>query len=79
MEHLNSDTKMQQGMDDICCSKGSLKIFHQNVHSVRNKKVNIKILLYKNLSTVDVLGVTEHWLLEDEISCYNLPNFFKEK
>jgi hypothetical protein len=27
------------------------------------------------LSTVDVLGFAEHWLLEDEISCYNWPNF----
>ena len=77
MEHLNSDTKMQQGTDDICSSKGSLQIFHQNVHSVRNKKVNLKILLYNNFSTVDVLGVIEHWLLENEISCYNLPYFLK--
>ena len=26
------------------------------------------------MSTIDVLGFTEHWLFEDEISCYNLPN-----
>jgi hypothetical protein len=78
VERLNSDTKMQQSTDDICSSKGSLKIFHQNVHSVRNKKVNLKMLLYNILSTVDVLGVIEHWLLEDEISCYNLQNFLKK-
>jgi len=26
------------------------------------------------LSTIDVLDFTEHWLFEDETSCYNLPN-----
>jgi hypothetical protein len=26
------------------------------------------------VSTIDVLVFTEHWLSEDEISCYNLPN-----
>lgn len=65
MEHLHSDTKMQQVTDDMCSSKGSLNIFQQNVHSLRNKKVNLEILLRNNLSTVDVLGFTEHWLLED--------------
>jgi hypothetical protein len=24
---------------------------------------------------MDVLGFTEHWLIDDEIGCYNLPNF----
>jgi hypothetical protein len=52
-----------------------LNIFHQNVQSLGNKKVNLKILLNTNLLNIDVLGVTEHWLIDDEISCYNLPNF----
>jgi len=69
-EHLSSDTIMQQVTDCICSSKGSLNIFQQNAHSLRNKKVNLEILLH-NLSTVNVLGFAEHWLLEDEISCHN--------
>lgn len=70
-EHLHSDTIMQQVSDHTCSSKGSLKIFQQNAHSPGNKKVNLEILLRNNLSTVDVLRFAEHWLLEDEISCYN--------
>jgi hypothetical protein len=65
---------MQHVKGDVSFNKGSLKIFHQNVQSLRNKKVNLKILLHKNLSTIDVLGFTEHWLFEDETSCYNFPN-----
>jgi len=70
-EHLCSDTIMQHITDYICSSKDSLNIFQQNVHSLRNKKINLEILLHNNLSTVDVLGFAEQWLLEDEISCYN--------
>lgn len=70
-EHLHSDTIMQQVTDYTCSSKGSLNIFQQNVHSLKNKKVNLEILLLSNLSTVDVLRFGEHWLFEYEISCYN--------
>lgn len=66
-EHLCSDTIMQQVTDYVCSSKSSLNNFQQNAHSLRNKMVNLEILLH-NLSTVDVLGFAEHWLLEDEIS-----------
>jgi len=69
MEHVHSDTIMQQDTHYICSSKGSLNIFQQNVHSLRNKKVNLEILLH-NLSTVDVLGFAQLWLLEYEISCH---------
>jgi len=62
---------MQQVTDYICSSKGYLNIFQQNVHSLRNKKVNSEVLLHNNLFTVDVLGFAEYWFLEDEISCYN--------
>ena len=36
---------MQHVRDDVCSNKGSPKIFHQNVQSVRNEKDNLKILL----------------------------------
>jgi DNA mismatch repair ATPase MutL len=74
MDHLNSDTKKQYLRDDIHSNKKSLKIFHQNTRSLRNKMVNLKILLNTNLLNIDVFGFTEHWLIDDEISCYNLPN-----
>jgi len=38
MEHLNGDTKIQHLWDDTCFNKGSLKIFHQNVQSLRNER-----------------------------------------
>jgi hypothetical protein len=38
MEHLNRDTKIQHLWDYICFNKGSLKIFHQNVQSLRNER-----------------------------------------
>jgi hypothetical protein len=75
MDHLNSDTKKQYLRDDIRSNKNSLKMFHQIIRSLRNKKVNLEILLNTNLLNIDVLGFTEHWLIDDEISCYNLPNF----
>ena len=37
MEYLNRDTKIHCLRDDICFNKGSLKIFHQNVQSLRNE------------------------------------------
>jgi hypothetical protein len=51
-----------------------LEIFHQNVQNLRNKNVNLKILLHNNLSTIDVLSFTEHWVFEDYTICNNLPN-----
>ena len=38
MEHLNRDMKLQLLWGDICFNKGSLKIFHQNVRSLRNER-----------------------------------------
>jgi hypothetical protein len=75
MEHLNSNTIKQYHRDDIHSNKSSLNFFHQNIQSLRNKKVNLKILLNTNLLSLDVLGFTEHWLIDVEISSYNLPNF----
>ena len=38
MEHLNRDTKIQHLRDDICFNEGSLKMFHQNVESLRSER-----------------------------------------
>jgi hypothetical protein len=75
MEHQNSDTVKQYHRDDIHSNKNSLRIFHQSIQSLRNKRVNPKILLNSNLLNIDVLGFTGHWLIDDEISSCTLPNF----
>jgi hypothetical protein len=38
----------------------SLNILHQNLHSFRNKKVILEVLLHDELANVDVLGLTKH-------------------
>ena len=53
----------------------SLNIFHQNLQSFRNKKVILEVLLHDELANVDVLGLTEHWLMADEIGYFSLPGY----
>jgi hypothetical protein len=44
-----------------------IQVFHQNVQSLNNKKLNIDVLLTDNTLEMDVLRITEHWMGEDEI------------
>jgi hypothetical protein len=53
----------------------SLNIFHQNLQSFRNKKDILEVLLHDELANVDVLGLTEHWLMADEIGYFKLPEY----
>ncbi|PNF35448.1 hypothetical protein B7P43_G04120 [Cryptotermes secundus] len=53
----------------------SIQIFHQNVQSLNNKKLNIDILLSDKELDSDVLCITEHWLSEKEIGYYNFDNY----
>jgi hypothetical protein len=53
----------------------SLKIFHQNLQSFRNKKVILEVLLHDELANIDVLGLTEHWLMADVIGYFSLPGY----
>jgi hypothetical protein len=41
MEHPNGNTKIHHITDDVCSKKSSLKFFHYNVQSLRNKMVNL--------------------------------------
>jgi hypothetical protein len=52
-----------------------LNIFHQNFQSFRNKKVILLVLLHDDLANVDALGLTEHWLIADEVGYFNLPKY----
>jgi hypothetical protein len=74
IEHSTRESKFQQCREHTSKNKGSLRIFHQNIHSFRNKRTNLEVLLNNNLPAIDVLGFTD-WLLEEEISCYILPNY----
>ena len=53
----------------------NINIFHQNIQSLRNKKVNLEILIQNSLHDVDIIGLTEHWLNENEMDYYNLPRY----
>jgi hypothetical protein len=75
IEHLTRENKFQQRRDDTSKNKWPLRIFHQTIQSLRNKKTNLEVLLNNNLAAIDVLGFKEYWLLEEKISCYILPNY----
>jgi hypothetical protein len=53
----------------------SIQIFHQNVQSLNNKKLNIDVLLTDKALELDVLCITERWLGENEIDYYNFRNY----
>ena len=51
-----------------------LKVFHYNIQSLRNKKLNVEVMLDNELKHIDILCITEHWLEEHEIDYYNFQN-----
>ena len=51
-----------------------MTIFHQNVQSLGNKKLNFEILTANN-TDLDILCITEHWLRENDFVYFNLTNF----
>jgi hypothetical protein len=56
-------------------------VFHQNVQSLKNKVLEVDVLLQTELSYVNVLCFTEHWQKEQQIVYMNfmqfkLPNSF---
>ncbi|PNF26089.1 hypothetical protein B7P43_G04923 [Cryptotermes secundus] len=53
----------------------NIQIIHQNVQSLRNKKLNIEVLLTNKMLESDILCITEHWLDEREIGYYNFENY----
>ena len=70
-------------MNIICAPEGkkvnagkyAFSLIHLNIHSLRKKRENIEILWNSEYINVDVLAFTEHWLGEEEISNYNIPNY----
>lgn len=52
---------------------GKIIIMHQNMRSLKNKKVDLEYVL--NLKQPDLICLTEHWLKHDEISCCQFNKF----
>ncbi|VEN63801.1 unnamed protein product [Callosobruchus maculatus] len=51
-----------------------ISIMNFNVQCIRNKILILEDFI-KSVSGLKVLCITEHWLREDELSCYNIPGF----
>ena len=52
-----------------------VNIMPQNIQCLRNKIPELDILINNNISNIDILCVTEHWLRKSEYSFYILPNY----
>jgi hypothetical protein len=57
------------------CSKHGLKIMHQNVQCLNNKKPELKLILSLNDFNMDILCLTEHWLSSDHIYVLKFDKF----
>jgi len=52
-----------------------VSIFHQNVQSINNKLLELNIILQTELTEVDVLCLSEHWLREEYIELISIDEF----
>lgn len=55
--------------------KSQFCLVHQNIQCIRNKINELELLLHTNLKTTDFLCITEHWLMNNEITSFKLQNF----
>ncbi|MDR2880066.1 MAG: endonuclease/exonuclease/phosphatase family protein [Fusobacteriales bacterium] len=63
---------------------GNLSVLHQNVQSLKNKLLELDMVLKLSLGDIDVLCFTEHWVKEDylnliHIDQYKLVSYFSRK
>jgi hypothetical protein len=59
-------------------------VLHQNIQSIRNKLLDIDLVLKARIKNIDVLCFTEHWIQEDylttiQIDQYKLVSHFGRK
>ena len=40
-----------------------LSVLHQNIQSLNNKRVELEIILKVSLDNIEVLCITEHWVI----------------
>jgi hypothetical protein len=62
----------------------NLSVLHQNLQSIRNKQIEIYLILKSSLRNIDVLCFTEHWVKDDylkliQIDKYKLVSYFSRK
>jgi hypothetical protein len=52
-----------------------LRILHQNVQSLSNKKNEITMMLSVDRMHINILCLTEHWLREDQLNVVYIDHF----
>ena len=60
-----------------------LSVLHQNIQSLNNKRVELEIILKESLDNIEVLCITEHWVINDyleqiHMDKYNLVSYSVE-
>lgn len=71
----NNQSRARKKFQNTKSNESTLKIFHQNVQSIRNKKTNLEVLINEKLGDIDVLAFSEHWLNETEIDFIKFKGF----
>jgi len=72
---LQKTSKIGKEKDKIQKNQRTVSIFHQNVQSVRNKVLELNMIIQTELNEVDVLCLSEHWQKKDYIQLINFNDF----
>jgi hypothetical protein len=66
------DSKVSNKKDLI---SSEIVILHHNIQSLSNKLLELDLLLQSDLTNVNILCFTEHWLKEDKLRLTNISHF----
>jgi hypothetical protein len=68
-------SKIGKEKNKIRNNQKTVSIFYQNVQSVKNKVLELNMIIQTELNEVDVLCLSEHWQKEDHIQIYKFNDF----